>query len=243
LIQIAIVDDEMIDLVTAETFIRNHIRECYAKEFDGIRIDTFSRGEDMISAFEPGVYDLVILDICMERVTGIQVAEVIRSRDQNISIIFLTGSDDYIMDGYRVFADGYFIKPLADHKEEFEKTFRHIFPKLMERYRELPVQSEGLSFSVPYRNIRYVDIDYRHQVRLHLTDHELSITMPYDECRDQLLSDERFLECHHRVLVNMDMINSMQKDEFILVDGEKVPISYRRQKDAKAKYMHYLVHR
>ncbi|MBQ7515128.1 MAG: response regulator transcription factor [Schwartzia sp.] len=243
MIQIAIVDDEMIDLVTAENFLWRHIKEWYPKESGGIRIDTFSRGEDMISAFEPGSYDLVILDICMEGVTGMQVAEVIRSKDQNVSILFLTGSDDYIMEGYRVFADGYFIKPLADHEEEFENTFRHIFPRLMERYRELPVQSGGISFSVPYRNIRYVDIDHRHQLRLHLTDRNVNVTMTYDECREKLLADARFLECHHRILVNMDMINSMQKEDFVLTDGEKVPISYRRQKEAKAKYMHYLVHR
>ena len=233
----------MIDLVTAENFLRRFMREFYPEEASEIRIDTFSRGEDIISAFEPGMYDLLVLDIYMEAVSGMQVAEVIRGKDQNVSIIFLTGSEDYMLEGYRVFADGYIIKPIGQHQEEFQQTFQHIFPKLIERYKELTVQMGTISFSVPYRNIRYVDID-QHQVHIHLIHQDISVTTPYEEVCETLLEDARFLECYHRVIVNMDAIASMGKEEFVLSDGgEKIPISKRKQKEAKARYMHYLVHR
>lgn len=242
MIHIAIVDDEMIDLVTAENFLRRYMEEFYPEEAAGIRIDTFSRGEDIISAFEPGMYDLIVLDIYMEAVNGMQVAEVIRGKDQDVSIIFLTGSEEHMLEGYRVFADGYIIKPIGKHQEEFQQTFQHIFPKLMERYKELTVQMGTLSFSVPYRNIRYVDVE-GHQLRIHLMNQDINVSMTYEECYDILLADNRFIECYHRVIVNMDAIKSMGSEEFVLTGGEKIPISKRRQKEAKAKYMHYLVHR
>lgn len=242
MIHIAIVDDEMIDLVTAENFLRQFMKEFYPQEASEIRIDTYSRGEDIISAFEPGMYDLLVLDIYMEAISGMQVAEVIRGKDQDVSIIFLTGSEEYMLEGYRVFADGYIIKPIGQHQEEFQQTFQHIFPKLIERYKELTVQMGTISFSVPYRNIRYVDID-QHQVRIHLVNQDIYVTTTYEECCETLLEDTRFLECYHRVIVNMDAIASMGKEEFLLAGGERIPISKRKQKEAKARYMHYLVHR
>ena len=243
MLQIAIVDDEMIDLVTTEAYLRRHMEEHYPEEASSIRVDTFSRAEDIIAAFEPGMYDLLILDIYMEVISGMQAAQVIRERDREVSIVFLTSSEEHMLEGYRVFADGYFMKPLSEHEEDFAQTFRHIFPKLLEHYKELTVHSGGLEFSVPYRNISYIDIDWRHQLCLHLLDQDLSISMSYDECRNILLEDERFLECHHRILVNMDTIKSMGKEDFLLQNGRKIPISQRKQKEAKAKYMHYLVHR
>ena len=135
------------------------------------------------------------------------------------------------------------MKPLADHEEDFAKTFDHIFPKLKDRHRELSVRAGRLSFSVPYRNIRYVDIDWRHQLCLHLVDQNVIAAMPYEEVRGLLLEDPRFLECHHRILVNMEAVTSMGKEEFVLKGEDCVPISQRKQKEAKSKYMHYLAHR
>ena len=50
MIHIAIVDDEMIDLVTAENFLRQFMKEFYPQEASEIRIDTYSRGEDIMAA-------------------------------------------------------------------------------------------------------------------------------------------------------------------------------------------------
>lgn len=241
--RIAIVDDEATELVTTEGYFRKHIRDHYPKEEPSLQIDTFLSAEELLREFRSGRYDLMILDICLKKISGIQAAQMIRERDSDVAIVFLTGVDDFLMEGYRVFAAGYFLKPLAEHGEDFAKTFAHIFPKLKERHMELSVQVGKLSFSVPYRNIRYVDINWKHQLCLHLPDQEILPTMAYEEVKQVLLKDARFLECHHRILVNMDEIISMGKEAFVLRPDVQVPISQRRQKEAKSKYMHYLASR
>ena len=168
---------------------------------------------------------------------------MIRERDSEVSMVFLTGSDDYVLDGYRVFAAGYFIKPLAEHGEDFARTVSHIFPKIKERHKELHVRTGRIEFSVPYRNVRYVDITDRHHVCLHLVDQDVNVTMTYEDVCGVLAEDSRFVECHYRILVNMEYIRSMGKEEFVLKNGERIPISQRKQKETKAKYMHYLAHK
>lgn len=241
--RIAIVDDEEKERVTTEACLRDHIRACYPEEESALRIDAFANAETLIEAFEPGMYDLLILDIFMEDVNGMQAAQIIRAKDRDVSIVFLTGSDEYLLDGYRVFAVGYFLKPLAGHEKEFAETFAHIFPKLKERHRELSVRTGSKDFSVPYRNILYVDIDWQHKLCLHMANSDISVPLSYEGTAALLLEDSRFLECHHRILVNMDMIASMGKEDFVLKNGAKVPISHRKAKEAKQAYMHYMAHK
>lgn len=241
--RIAVIDDDAEDLSTAESYIRQHIHDRYVEEESFLVIDAFRSAEDMMKVFDVGLYDLMIFDICLENMSGLQAARWVRELDSEVSIVFLTSSDDYTLEGYGVFAVGYFIKPLSEHADEFAGTFAHIFPKVKERCKEIPIRAEGTSFSVPHRSIFYVDIDWRHRLRLHLADREINVAMNYANLQKLLQDDSRFLECHHRILVNMDKIVSMGKEEFILKNGDHVPISQRRQKESKAKYMHYLAHK
>ena len=241
--RIAIVDDEAIELMTTESYFRRQLADLYPEEEASLHVDTFTRAEDLIGVFEPGSYDLIMLDIFMATMNGMQAAQLIRNKDSEVSLVFLTSSEEFLLEGYRVFAAGYFLKPLAEHGEDFRCTLAHIFPQIQERQKELSVRTGSLQFSVPYKNICYADINWKHQLSLHLTDSTLILTMAYEEISVPLLEDSRFLECHHRILVNMDMIVSMGKNTFTLKQGDHIPISQRKQKEAKSKYMQYFAHR
>ena len=63
-----------------------------------IQIDTFTCARDLLKIFKPGMYQLIILDIVMPEINGMQAAQVIRARgDNEANIVFLTGSDDYVL--------------------------------------------------------------------------------------------------------------------------------------------------
>ena len=242
---IAIVDDERIELNAAESYIKKYLRENWSTIKDEVSIRTFTSAKEFFDAFKPGLFQLVILDICMNEVNGMQVAQIIRARgDDEANIVFLTGNDNFVLNGYRVFAVGYFIKPLADHAQEFAKTFEHIFRKINDKVPEVTLNIDATNFSVPVRNIFYVDIDYRHRLCVHLADGKNFVTADkYVDISEVLLGDERFLECYHRIIINMDYIKSMEKDDFILMDGTSIPISQRKKKEVKVSYMRYFAHK
>lgn len=242
--KIAIVDDERRELEAAETYLKKYIREAWADFEADISIETFSCAKDLLKIFKPGMYQLVILDICMPEINGMQAAQIIRARgDKEVNIVFLTSSDDYVLNGYRVFAVGYFMKPITNHATEFAKTFEHIFPKLCKKNPELILNVEGAEFAVPYRNILYVDINEHHKLCVHMVNNILETVNSYAEVWDILSQDERFLECYHRIIINMDYVKSMEHDDFIMLDDTLIPISQRKRKDVKVKYMHYFAHR
>ena len=238
---IAIVDDQPNDLHSAESFLKDYLIRNFPEVAQSVKVDIFNNPEEFLSNFEPDNFDLLILDIFMKPLNGIQVAQVVRERDSDVSIIFLTNSEDFILEGYKVFAVGYFLKPLTENVEQFTKTFYYIFPRLVENRRKLSVRVDGNDILVPYKSIRYIDIDERHHLRIHLPNKEFPVNMTYAECVDILKKDSRFVECYHRIIVNMDFIKSMDSEDFILTDGTKIPISKRKSKESKLKYISHLI--
>ena len=65
----------------------------------------------------------------------------------------------------------------------------------------------------------------------------------YEWALEHLMHDGRFLECYHRILVNMDKIERMEKEAFVLTNGAQLPISQRRRSAVRADYMQYLLNK
>ena len=241
--QIALVDDQFYDLHQSEAFLKNYLAQNFSQIADSIRLDTFLNPQDFLNSFEPHKFDLFILDIFIKPLNGIQVAQVIRKRDKDASIIFLTSSEDFILEGYKVFAVGYFLKPFADNADQFNETFSFVFQKLLANQKNLTVtlKSSDLEVSIPYKHIKFIDIDWQHRICNSLSRKKLYPSISYEKIWSELQNDPRFIECYHRIIVNMDFIKYMKGEDFILNDDTLIPISQRKSRDSKRKYMHHLL--
>lgn len=82
---IAIVDNEKIELETAETFLRFYIKKFWAKYESLIHIETFCSGNDFLTFFCPKIYHLVILGGHMKYIANFLCAR----GDNNVKIIYL----------------------------------------------------------------------------------------------------------------------------------------------------------
>ena len=243
MLNIAIVDDSARDLFYAKDYLIKYICKNHNDIYKNCIIDTFSSGKDFIEKFQPNKYALIILDIFMNTINGIKTVQIIRIRDRNCKIIFLTSSDEFVLDGYSVFASGYFIKPIEDNQQKFADTFEYILPDLLEKVQKLNIIVKSENISIPYKNIYFIDINFNHHLQVHLKNQEIVTNLSYADCQSQILNDKRFLECHHRVIVNIDYIVSMENEDFILENGTKVPISQRKRRESKLKYMKYLANK
>ncbi len=238
--RIGIIEDEQEEANASKEYLTRIMREYHPNEKESLVIDIFASAEDFLDKFAVKKYDLLLFDIGLGEMNGMQAAKKARAIDGEVSIIFLTGNPDFALEGYDVFAAGYILKPLSEHEGEFKRTAERIFGKQKERLKELKVSVKGVSFSIPAGNIFLIDIDWRHRLVLHLENEDFILSQSYESLQKELMGDSRFLECHHRILVNMEKIALMEKDEFILSNGAKVPISQRRKRESKAKYMSFL---
>ena len=216
MLRIATVDDNPADLKEIRMCLSHYFQKRAGQTPIDYTISAYTSGPSFLENFEKGDYDLILLDIYMPRMTGMQVAEEIRAIDEDAWIIFLTTSRDHALESYNVFASGYVLTV-----------------KL----------AGGECLSVPYSHILYIDCQGSRGAILHLEDRTLASQNSYQELADILLTDERFLESYHRLILNMNAVTAMKDDTFLLKGDLTLPISRRKKKEVKQHYMQFLLSR
>ena len=108
MLRIATVEDDTNDLEA----LRTHLKR-YEKE-NGLKflITEFRDGEDIVTDYSAD-YDLILMDIEMAFLNGMKAAEKIRELDKDVVIIFITNMPQYAIQGYKVNALDYMLKPIS----------------------------------------------------------------------------------------------------------------------------------
>lgn len=77
-------------------------------------VTPYSSAEELEAAFSAGAeFSLLCLDILMDGKTGMKLAQELRERDDRTSILFITGSTEFLKDGYSVRPIQYLLKPVS----------------------------------------------------------------------------------------------------------------------------------
>ena len=111
-----------------------------------ILLESFSCAESFLFCYEDDKnFDILLLDIEMKQMNGVELAKKIRLANREIQIIFITGYNDYIADGYDVEALHYILKPV--HREKLEAV-------LFRAREKLKKNAAALLFSLPDGTVR-----------------------------------------------------------------------------------------
>lgn len=80
---------------------------------NSLLIESYSSGEEFLDLGKNKVYHIIILDVEMGKLTGVEVAREIRKQDETVPIIFATSHERYAIDAFDVSALGYLVKPVS----------------------------------------------------------------------------------------------------------------------------------
>ena len=107
-----IVDDE----VDVREFAKNFFKK------RNIEVFTSSGGQDALNIIETQKPDLVLLDVRMEEMSGVEVLKELRKRNNSVKVVMVTGVEDEetVNEAYSLGIKGYVHKPLV--LEELEKV-------------------------------------------------------------------------------------------------------------------------
>ena len=108
---IAIIDDEQVQREYLITIINSW------KKSSELNIKTFHNAESFLFDYEDNKdYDILLLDIEMDKINGIELAQKVRKDNERVQIIFITGFADYMSMGFDVSALHYLMKPVSKEK-------------------------------------------------------------------------------------------------------------------------------
>lgn len=172
-------------------------------------------------------FDILLLDIQMENMEGIQVARALRHRGEDTVLIFVTALKEYASEAFEVSAFHYLLKPVV--LEKFCSVFESACGKVRRRESlkagQLFFQTKARSFSVFRDEILYVESRKR-KVEIHTLKENFTVYATMKHMEEQL--GEGFVRCHRGYLVNMAYVKEfgagfvrMQNDETVYLAREK----------------------
>lgn len=214
--RIAIIDDVR---EQAET-ISNYAKKYFSDRKEVCSVQIFSDGMDFISDYKGG-FDLVLMDIAMPHMNGMETARRLREIDRSVCLIFITTFVQYAINGYEVNAFDFWIKPV-NYK---------LFSLKMDRVLDMPgrlrtttfaVRSEGVMRMVPFNEIKYVESS-KHYLFFHTAMEELKMRGTIEEIK-QLFCKNGFSRINRSLLVNLAYVEGYSRKE-VTVAGEQLPLS------------------
>lgn len=233
---IAIVEDSILGLNQIQEYLQTY----FSKRQIFRTVDTFLNGETFLESFEPGKYDLIFLDILMGGISGIDVARRIREKKSDCIIIFTSVSTEFALQGFEVRAFDYLLKPLS--QEKFDHTMELCHEELIKRIRYIEVKESRSMVKILLQDIIYTDY-YNHYIQIHTAKRVVRSYQQFDMFAPLLLCYPQFLCCYRNCIVNMNRISLVDKNDFIMDNGERIPIIRNSRNAIYQQYADYQFHK
>lgn len=215
--KIAICDDCEAD----RQYIAGLVQEWAAKTGHIAGIAFFSSAENFLFHYEDeNDYDILLLDIEMGEMDGVQLAKKLRKTNQTMQIVFITGFPDFMAEGYEVAALHYLMKPVQTEKL-FTVLGRAVY-NLAKQEKCLRITFDRQTEFVALRSITYIEAQ-RQYVVIHTDTREYRMKASLTDTKKEL--DDYFFQCQRSFLVNLCHVWRIHGDFVELKNGTQVPIS------------------
>ncbi len=229
--KIAICDDDWHMQQTLRLFIDQTYQDL------DMLVDGFTSGEALLAAVQKQSqpYQLILLDIEMRGIDGLETARRVRALLPDCYIIFITSHDEFALTGYEVQAFRYLVKPVQP--EKLTEAISAVRAELADQL-TLHVEDGPVEALVRARDIFYVEAQDK-RVRLVTARETFSDRRGIDEVA-ALLAQEDFYRVHRSYLINLRYVAFMDGTTVQLVNGDQVPISRLRKKAFKNAFQAYV---
>ena len=212
---IAICDDEKHDI----DIIYNYCKSCKLP-YD---IYTFSSASALLDAYKKTFYDLIFLDIEMERPNGFQVGSILAKSTPPPIIIFTTNALQYAVQGYGI-AFRFLCKPITFPM--FQNVIKEALDQILPQ--KVTISSGSTKKILSINEIIYFESLNRHII-FHLT---YSTTLDIKDSMGNMVSIfsfPTFVQIHRSYCINLNFVDSFTPSAVTMTDGSIIPLSRKKQ--------------
>lgn len=205
-------------------------------------INGFSNGVDALKAIhEDTNIQLIFLDIRMADLSGIELARIIEQngRKKNVRIIFTTAYDQYALEGFKVDALDYLLKPF--NFVDFSRAATKAYDYFIMLSHSSGTASKGGNFGQSEKSYLYLKVDYqllkvdtddilyveglKDYVKLFLKSQEKPLlTLTSLKNLEEKLPKAGFLRIHRSYIVGVDQIKAVTKNS-VQIGQTTIPVT------------------
>lgn len=233
--RIAICDDDEREL----TRLSRLMTEYQISRGISLQCRFFRNGVDFLGDMRGGEYDLVLLDVIMPGMSGIQIAQELRGLDENVRIVFISSSSEFAVESYHVGAYHYLLKP-----SEADSLF-----SLLDKVRSELLIREEEGFVLKNREgivrISFAELEYLEVINKTVTFHLAGgiireVTAALADFEGKFLARPEFVKPHRSYIINLSCVQTIDANCVVTKSGYSIPISRQRRNKVRDAYMHFL---
>ena len=235
--RIAIVDD----IASERTLLHARLQQQLVKRGVHADLAEFENGEFFLKAAKERSFAVLFLDIYMDGANGVEIARELRKSDPDCLLIFTTTSTDHAVEGFKVRALHYLVKPYSE--KEISDLIDEILSRIPSSGKYIDIKVNGSNIRVPFRSIVYAE-HFSHMIHIHTAgERELVTRQSFDSFITSLKMDSRFYQCNRGVVINLEHAVDFDGTGFRLDNGSNVPVSRKLIKNARQTFMEFLFQR
>lgn len=190
-----------------------------------LNISVFSNGDAFLEHAGDG-FELILMDIEMPGLNGMETARKLRETDENTCLLFVTRLASYAIQGYGVRALDFLVKPVT--YENFRlKMDRAITTIERNRKQEIVIPTSEGSRRICIQDISYVEI-MNHTLIYHTSEGDFSVRGSIRECEARLAPYD-FARCNNSFLVNLRYVSEIRHND-IRVGSVMLPIGSTKRR-------------
>lgn len=231
MLNIAICDDDIrttgrMDMVMQKIAKRN---------FVDIETEVFWNGESLLKSIkEKSYFDIIYLDIEMDREDGISVAKKIRLYDKNVRIIYVTGYENHMRESFSVRPFQFLVKPVSE--QVLEACFLEAYEDIKREDHYFRYRYRRVNHKIPIREIIYFESNKR-KISIVTEKGTYNVYGKLNEIEESLReSKTSFLRVHQSFLVNYEHVLGQAYDYVVMDNGMKISISEDRRRKISQQY-------
>lgn len=184
-------------------------------------------------------FHVLLLDVMMDGLTGMELARALRQRQNQASIIFISSNREMALCGYEVSAARYLAKPVEPQKLREALLYCHkCWQEKWQEKKEILLPTDEGQHRTSLSDIFYVEA-YDRGTRFALKEGMVDTRLKFSEVLT-MLPEPAFIQCHRSYVVNMALVQRIYPNAFQMASGFQVPISKHRSMEVNRKFMAYL---
>lgn len=231
MLRIAVVEDDK----TYAAQLKEYLVRYGTEKNQKISVALFPDGEDIVTDYS-AEFDIILMDVEMTFMDGMTTAERIREKDNEVVIIFITNMPQYAIQGYKVDALDYVLKPISyfAFSQRIDRALTRVKKK---EATYITVAQKGGKKKLNVDKICYVEVR-DHDLICHSTKGDIVTKSSMKEAEDTL-GGTKFFRCNRCYLVNLEYVEDFRGND-VTVASDVIQVSRARKKafmDALNDYM------
>ena len=229
MLRVALCDDSPVFLKQVEDLLLQ-----WPEKPSDLQYECFSDGDALLRSHTDSPYDIILLDILMPLLNGIDTAKELRLQDSSVKIVFLTSSPEFAVESYTVKASNYLLKPIDS--QALHRCLDELSAELLKNNRAITVRSVNATHRVDLGRVEYIEAQNKHLLIVLSNGRTIDCIEPLYSLEDKLPLADGFFKCHRSYIVNIHHVDTYSSKEIRMRSGYRIPIARTCQREFEDAY-------